>query len=69
MMSGPRADLNEDADKLRSALHEVFTKIDEECDRHFPILGGATVGIMLQTGMSSRSVVPRAFAAKEARLT
>ena len=27
---GGQADLNSDADKLRSALHEVFTKIDEE---------------------------------------
>ena len=29
-----KADMNQDADKLRSALHEVFTKIDEEYDRH-----------------------------------
>ena len=28
-----KADLNSDADKLRSALHEVFTKIDEEYGR------------------------------------
>ena len=30
MASGMKADVNSDADKLRSALHEVFTKIDEE---------------------------------------
>ena len=35
---GGQADLNSDADKLRSALHEVFTKIDEESVARPPAL-------------------------------
>ena len=42
-----KADMNQDADKLRSALHEVFAKIDEEY-----VLLIATVGRLLEAGYS-----------------
>lgn len=66
-ISGARADLDQDADKLRSALHEVFTKIDEEYDQQpSPLqLPGTCSGLACSHDM----MMPRALAAKEARST
>ena len=69
-MSGSRADLDQDADKLRSALHEVFTKIDEEYDRQPSHLLLQLSGICCSgLACSHEMMTPRALAAKEARST